>query len=279
MTSVSISPATLTINDYIPIAANAGADQRVATGGTIMLTGVVTSAAEATVATTWTLSDPAATTTALEAAGVSSGDATTEVTRLTAALASITTPAGTFPAPAFGLTSAVALAFTLTATDAPAGVMGTATDEVIITVDTRPVFTNAAAFTSPIEAAENQTAVQGTDYFGASDTSTGGLTLGGTDVGFFTLSPTGTLTFDAPPNFEMPRGMAFDASSNTNDYALSVAAMNSVGTTMSGAITVRVTNVNEAPLFPSFVPPTFTEYSPGAPSPSPPPMRTAPHKR
>ncbi len=139
------------------------------------------------------------------------------------------------------------------------------TNDVEVTVTApatvAPVFTGD--FTSPIEAAENQTAVGAADYFGASDTSTGGLTLGGTDVGFFTLSPTGTLTFNDAPNFEMPRGMAFDASSNTNDYALTVAATNSAGTTMSGAITVSVTNVNDLPVLAAFTLPTFTEYSEG----------------
>ncbi len=225
VSSLPITHAILTINDYIPIAANAGADQRVATGGTIMLTGVVTSAAEATVATTWALTSSAATTTALEAAGVSSGDAATEVTRLTAALASITTPAGTFPAPAFGLTSAVALAFTLTATDAPAGVMGTATDEVIITVDTPPAFTNMAMFSTAIEAAENQTAVGTAGFFAAPGSGTVNLMLGGTDVARFAITSNGTLTFNDAPDFEMPRGMALSGT-NTNDYALTVTAMN-----------------------------------------------------
>ena len=61
----------------------------------------------------------------------------------------------------------------------------------------------------------------------------------------------------------MPRGAAFDATSNTNDYALTVSAMNSVGTTPSGAITVRVTDVNEAPVLAAITPPAFTEYAAG----------------
>ncbi len=137
----------ITINDYAVVTASAGADQRIVPGGTIMLNGTVTSAADATIATTWALTSSAATTTALEAAGVSAGDAATEVTRLEAALAAITTPAGTFPAPAesLGLTGPVPLAFTLTATDssAPAGQPASATmatDEVVITVDGGPTF-------------------------------------------------------------------------------------------------------------------------------------------
>ena len=76
----------------------------------------------------------------------------------------------------------------------------------------------------------------------------------------FAITDAGTLTFNTAPNFEMPRGVALSGS-NTNDYALTVTAMNSVDSVMSGAITVRVTDVNEAPLFPGFAPPTFTEYS------------------
>ena len=62
----------------------------------------------------------------------------------------------------------------------------------------------------------------------------------------------------------MPRGTAFDADTNTNDYALTVTATNSVDSVMSGAITVRVTDVNEAPVLPEITSPTnFVEYSQG----------------
>ena len=135
------------------------------------------------------------------------------------------------------------------------------TNDVAVTV-AAPVFTNAAAFATPIDVEENQNAVRGADYFGASDTSTGNLVLGGADMSFFTLSPTGTLIFNNPPNFEMPRGMAISGT-NTNDYALTVTAMNSVGSAQSGAITVTVTNVNDAPVIDAFSLPTFAEYSEG----------------
>ena len=140
------------------------------------------------------------------------------------------------------------------------------TNNVAVTVTApavaAPVFTNAAAFTSPIDVEENQTAVRDADYFGASDTSTGNLVLSGADMSFFTLSPTGTLTFNDPPNFEMPRGMAFNAGSNTNNYALTVAATNSTATTTAN-VTVRVTDENDLPVLAAFTLPTFTEYSAG----------------
>ncbi len=128
-------------------------------------------------------------------------------------------------------------------------------------LDTAPVFTNMAMFTTPIEAAENQTAVGAAGFFFA----TGGditYTLGGADASRFTLSGRGPLTFDDAPNFEMPRGMALSGT-NTNDYALTVTAMNSLGTAESGAITVTVTDVNEAPVLNTFMLPVFTEYSEG----------------
>ena len=123
--------------------------------------------------------------------------------------------------------------------------------QIVLFNSNRPTFTNAAAFATPIPVVENQTAVRGADYFAATDTPTGNLTLGGADAGLFTLSGTGTLIFNDPPNFEMPRGMAFDASTNTNDYALTVTAVNGTGPTMSGPITVRVTDVIEPPSAPT----------------------------
>ncbi len=111
--------------------------------------------------------------------------------------------------------------------------------------DIAPAFTNAAAFATPIEAAENQTAVGAADFFVASGTAPVNLTLGGTDRALFAITNNGTLTFMAAPDFEMPRGMALSGS-NTNNYALTVTAMNSAGMAESGAITVTVTDV-EAP--------------------------------
>ena len=130
---------------------------------------------------------------------------------------------------------------------------------------TAPVFTNMAMFTSAISVPENTVAAGVANFFAAPGTGTTSLTLGGADMALFTLdSATGTLTFDTAPDFEMPRGMAFDASTNTNNYALTVTAMNAFGTVMSGAITVTVTDVNEAPVLPAITPTTtFVEYTAG----------------
>ncbi len=269
--SIPVTRTTITINDYTPVVVSAGADQRVAPGGTIMLNGTITSAAaDATITVAWALSDSDAATAALEAAGVSSGDAATEVTRLTTALALITTPpVATLPAPAesLGLTDPVLLAFTLTVTDstAPAGQTATDDDEVVITVDGGPVFTNEAAFATPIEVAENTTAVGDANFFTAPALGSGTVTLmpGGTDAALFSITPEGTLTFVAAPNFEMPRGMALSGT-NTNSYVLTVTAMNSFGMKASGPITVTVTDVNEAPpVLDAILTPTFTEHTAG----------------
>ena len=120
-----------------------------------------------------------------------------------------------------------------------------------------------AMFSTAIEAAENQSAAGAADFFVAPGTGTVTLTLGGADATRFSITAGGTLTFNTAPNFERPRSMAFNAGTNTNDYALTVTAMNDFGMAQSGAITVRVTDANDAPVFLSFVPPAFTEYSPG----------------
>ena len=133
---IPVTDATITINDYA-LTVDAGADQTVASGGTITLNGEITGSTDTT--TAWALSDSAATRAALVAAGLTTAEATTEVGRLTTALAG-TGPDRTFPAPAanLGLTDPVALAFTLTVTDnaAPAGqTAAMAMDEVTITVE------------------------------------------------------------------------------------------------------------------------------------------------
>ena len=129
-------------------------------------------------------------------------------------------------------------------------------------VDTAPAFTNMAMFGTAIEAAENQTGAGVANFFAAPGTGTVTLTLGGTDMALFDITDEGTLTFNDAPNFEMPRGIALSGT-NTNDYALIVTATNAIGSVMSGAITVRVTDVNDAPVLPSFTPTGFTEYSTG----------------
>ena len=151
---IDVTPATLTINDYT-LAVNAGADQTVAPGSTITLTGEVTGSTDTTAA--WALSDSTAAHAALVAAGLMPAEATAEVARLTTALGAITTLGGTLTAPAvnLGLTDPVELAFTLSATDStpPAGqTAATAMDTVTITVveDTTPAFAAGASISAQI---------------------------------------------------------------------------------------------------------------------------------
>ena len=145
---IPVTDATITINDYA-LTVNAGDDQTVASSGTITLNSVITGSDSFTAA--WALSDSTAVRTALEAAGLDMTEAQAEVTRLTTALAGITTQEGTLTAPAvsLGLTDPVALAFTLTVTDTapPAGqtVAATGMDEVIITVEAASGVTAAQA--------------------------------------------------------------------------------------------------------------------------------------
>ena len=163
--------------------------------------------------------------------------------------------------------AAVTAVITVTVSDGATPAL-TDTDTHTVTVNppvpvgTAPAFTNMAMFGTAIEAAENQTGAGVANFFAAPGTGTVTLTLGGTDMALFTITDEGTLTFSDAPNFEMPRGTPV-TSTNTNDYALTVTATNAIGSVMSGAITVRVTDANDAPVLPSFVPPTFTEYTEG----------------
>ena len=136
---IPITPTTLTINDYTPVTVDAGGDRSVTYGSTFMLNGRVTpSSADTTAA--WTLSNEAAATAALMTAGLTMTEAQMEVTRLTAALATMTTLGATLTAPTADpqLTDPVPLEFTITVTDndAPAGQSVTmAMDTVTITVE------------------------------------------------------------------------------------------------------------------------------------------------
>ena len=120
-----------------------------------------------------------------------------------------------------------------------------------------------AMFTTAISVAENTAAAGGANFFAAPGTGATTLTLDGEDSAVFAITDGGTLTFNVAPDFEMPRNGA-PADDNTNDYALTVTATNAFGMVMSGAITVRVTDVNEAPVLPEITSPTnFVEYSQG----------------
>ena len=198
-------------------------------------------------------------------------------TTLTYAWAVTTTEGGTI-APVMGASvtytpptlatgdTARMIVITLTVSDdATPPLTATATHTVTVNppvaAGTAPAFTNMAMFTTPIEAAENQSAAAAANFFAAPGSGTVALTLGGADATRFAITAGGTLTFADAPNFEMPRGMAFDAGSNTNNYALTVTAMNAFGSAMSGAITVTVTDENEAPVLSAIPTPTFTEYT------------------
>ncbi len=124
-----------------------------------------------------------------------------------------------------------------------------------------PTFDNMAMFTTAISVPENTTAAGTANFFAASGGGNITYMLGGTDAARFTITD-GTLTFMAAPDFEMPRGMAL-STTNTNDYALTMTAMNSLGTAESGAITVRVTDANEAPVLATIPTPAFTEHTAG----------------
>ena len=146
--SVPLTPATLTINDYTIIVGNAGPDQRVAPGDTIMLNAAITAQDEtAVVVLLWDLRDTnAVIAAALVAAGVEQNAANREAVRLRGPLRNFNTLNPSIPAPVadLGLTSAVELVFTFTASDtnAPLGYPREVADEIIITVvpDTAPAF-------------------------------------------------------------------------------------------------------------------------------------------
>ena len=192
--SVPLTPATLTINDYTIIVGNAGPDQRVAPGDTIMFNAVITAQDEtATVTSSWNLKDDAATTDALVAAGVARSAAGAESQRLRGRIRNFDTPTPSLPAPAadLGLTSAVELVFTFTASDtnAPQGYPLPVADEIIITVvpDTAPAFAADASI-------DNQTYIVGT----AITALTLPQATGGNDAITYTLTPAiAGLTLDA----------------------------------------------------------------------------------
>ncbi|MCX8519231.1 MAG: Ig-like domain-containing protein, partial [Methylophilaceae bacterium] len=71
----------------------------------------------------------------------------------------------------------------------------------------------------------------------------------GADGSFFNIDAgTGAVTFKSAPNFEMPRGLAFNAASNSNAYTVNVTATDVAGNVKAQAIMVNVTDVNERPV-------------------------------
>ena len=109
---------------------------------------------------------------------------------------------------------------TVTISDGTATIMPT-TPVVVNPAATAPVFTSSDAAFNVVE---GTTIVGGATQFSATGTGAVTLTLGGTDAGLFTLAANGGLAFSTAPDFEMPRGEAFDATTNTNDYPLTVTA-------------------------------------------------------
>ena len=98
--------------------------------------------------------------------------------------------------------------------------------------------------TTTFSVAENTTAV-GTLV--ASEAVTWSLGSGA-DTGLFTLT-NGVLSFTTAPNYEMPRGSAFNAAGNNDAYTVNVMATDAAGnTSVPSAIVVNVTDVNEAPI-------------------------------
>ena len=97
--------------------------------------------------------------------------------------------------------------------------------------------------TTTFSVAENTTAV-GT--LAANETVTWSLDTGA-DTGLFTLTG-GVLSFTTTPNYETPRGSAFNAASNNDAYTVNVIATDAAGNASApSAIVVNVTDVNEAP--------------------------------
>ena len=70
----------------------------------------------------------------------------------------------------------------------------------------------------------------------------------GADGSFFNIdASTGAVTFKSAPNYEMPRGLAFNAASNNDAYTVNVTATDVAGNVKAQAIVVNVTDVNERP--------------------------------
>ena len=120
------------------------------------------------------------------------------------------------------------------------------TAEVTVTVtNENPEITGATEINYP----ENETMVVET-YTAASDTAASDpendpitWAVTGPDSALFTFNPTtGELTFNSPPDFEMPQDDGAD-----NTYAVTLQAADSENTT-TAYVTVTVTDVNEAPV-------------------------------
>ena len=71
----------------------------------------------------------------------------------------------------------------------------------------------------------------------------------GLDSALFNITSAGVLSFKTAPNYEMPRGSAFNAASNNDAYTVNVIATDAAGNASApSAIVVNVSDVNEAPV-------------------------------
>ena len=140
-------------------------------------------------------------------------------------------------------TAATVLTYSYVARDADTDSVSLPIMITVNAADTAPVFTNAVAFAMTIEVPEGMSTVVSDNYFAATATGTVTYTLRGANSSGFTISPTGTVTFTTAPNFEQGTGgPGFDS----NDYTFTVRAL-AGGMMTDVSITVRVTDVNEAP--------------------------------
>ena len=117
---------------------------------------------------------------------------------------------------------------------------GSASGSLTATLDqTAPTITgpsSATGATSSVSVAENSTAIH---TFTANESVT--WSTSGTDSSFFSIASNGVLTITSR-NFESP---ADNGSNNT--YEVTVTATDAVGNAKTQAVTVTITNVNEAP--------------------------------
>jgi hypothetical protein len=166
---------------------------------------------------------------------------------------------GTVIAPGTGANvSGVTTIFTVKAVDNVDGVFGNGNDTFstdgatnganasinLTPVNDAPVFAGGA--TASVNAAENQTTVT-TVSVSDVDGGVGPLaySLTGADAARFNISSGGVLTFNPAPNFEAPSDAGNDGVYNVTVTANDGAAANN---TASQAITVTLTNANDAPV-------------------------------
>ena len=139
--------------------------------------------------------------------------------------------------------------FTVTLSNpSPADVM-LADDTAVVTIendDAAPEIVGGA--TAEISLAEGQTDVIDIAATDDDDAEGSGLTftLSGSDADAFSVnSSTGEITFDTAPDFEVPTDLG--GTPGDNIYTVSVTVTDSTGESATQALTVTVTDVNEAP--------------------------------